>query len=125
LLGGTNLLLTMWGANVAAPLNTVHLGYGIGAVFVNLLVRPFLAQKVLTISNADNSSDNSTLTSVNTIEAKSNIFIPYTITAVLCVLIAAGHTFFFIRALKTQKQILEIRQVMMNQLENIELYMYI
>ena len=28
----------MWGANAVAPLNTVELGYGIGAVFVNLLV---------------------------------------------------------------------------------------
>ncbi len=40
-LGGTNVLLTMWGENAAAPLNIVQLGYGIGAVFINLLVRPF------------------------------------------------------------------------------------
>jgi hypothetical protein len=32
----------MWSASAAAPLNTAHLGYGIGAVFVNLFVRLFL-----------------------------------------------------------------------------------
>jgi fucose permease len=101
----------MWGGNAAAPLNTAHLGYGIGAVLVNLLVRPFLTKKVLTISNP---SDNSTLSSVNTIKENSNIFIPYTITAVLCVLIAAGHTFFYIQELRTQKQKLDVRQVRKN-----------
>ena len=47
----------MWGANAAAPLNTAHLGYGIGAVLVNLLVRPFLTQKVGSASVTDNEAD--------------------------------------------------------------------
>jgi fucose permease len=117
LLGGTNLLLTMWGGNAAAPLNTVHLGYGIGAVLVNFLVRPFITEKVL---SDDDPVDSSTLSSVNEITAKSNIFVPYTITAVLCVLIAVGHIFYYIRELIPQKQKLEVRQVMMNQRETIE-----
>jgi fucose permease len=86
----------MWGMNAAAPLNTVQLGYGIGAVLVNLLVRPFLVQRV---------------SSINMIEKKPNIFIPYTITAVLCILTAVGHIFFYIRELKTQREKLDVRQV--------------
>jgi fucose permease len=113
-IGGTNLLLTMWGANAAAPLNTAHLGYGIGAVFVNLLVRPFITQKVLSISTTDDQGANSTVLSVSTIKAKSNIVIPYSITAVLCVLIAAGHTFFYIQQLRKQKQRLEVLEVRKN-----------
>ena len=37
-------MLSMWGDHVAAPLNVVHLGYGFGAVFANLLVKPFLVE---------------------------------------------------------------------------------
>ena len=36
-LSGTNVLLTMWTDHAAAPLSCAHLGYGIGAVFVNVL----------------------------------------------------------------------------------------
>lgn len=78
-------MLTMWGANAAAPLNIVQLGYGLGAVIVNLLVRPFLT--------------------------KGNLFIPYTITAVCCVLVAVGHLFFYIRGLKTHTETLEVHEV--------------
>ncbi len=52
-LGGMNVLLTMWGANAAAPLNIVQLGYGLGAIFVNLLVRPFLGNKITSINPID------------------------------------------------------------------------
>ncbi|CAF3873017.1 unnamed protein product, partial [Rotaria sordida] len=37
-IGGNNLLLTMWGDNAAASLNSAHFEYGVGAVFVNLLI---------------------------------------------------------------------------------------
>jgi fucose permease len=96
----------MWGANAAAPLNIVQLGYGLGAVIVNLLVRPFLPKGVSPIT--------STLTSTTVTEMKANIFIPYTITAVLCVLIAVGHLFFYIRSLKTGKEKLDVQEVMRN-----------
>jgi hypothetical protein len=101
-LGGNNVMLTMWGGNAAAPLNTVQLGYGLGAVIVNLLVRPFLPKGVSPIT--------STLTSTTVTEMKANIFIPYTITAVLCVLIAVGHLFFYIRSLKTGKEKLDVQE---------------
>jgi fucose permease len=104
----------MWGANAAAPLNTAHLGYGIGAVFVNLLVRPFLTEKVLTASIIADQGDNSTLLSNNTIKTNSNIVVPYIITATLCVLIAAGHIYFYIRALRTERQKSEVREVRKN-----------
>jgi fucose permease len=107
----------MWGANAAAPLNTAHLGYGIGAVFVNLLVRPFLTKKVLSVNVPVNQVVSSTLSSVDAIKATSNIIIPYTITAALCVLIAAGHTFFYIQELRSQKEKLEIQRVRKKNLE--------
>ena len=101
----------MWGANAAAPLNTAHLGYGIGAVLVNLLVRPFLSSKILSLNSTDNQYDNSTLTSVNLIKSNSNIFIPYLITAILCFLTAIGHVFFYIKELRSQREKLDVRQV--------------
>jgi hypothetical protein len=104
----------MWGVNAAAPLNTAHLGYGIGAVFVNLLVRPFLTKKALSTSVTHDPLGNSSSTSDNVTKANANIFIPYSITAALCVLIAAGHIFFYIQALKTRKDKLEVQQVMRN-----------
>jgi fucose permease len=114
-LGGTNLIFTMWGVNAAAPLNTAHLGYGIGAVFVNLLVRPFLTgQTIVTTDSVVNSSS----TSDNVIKANSNIFVPYSITAALCILIAVGHIFFYLRALKSQREKLQVRQVMKISCEN-------
>ncbi len=106
-IGGTNILLTMWGDNAAAPMNLVRLGYGLGAIFVNLLVRPFLTKNISPIA--------STLASNTVIETEANIFIPYSITAALCVLIAVPHLCFYIRALKSEREKLEVRQVMKNQ----------
>lgn len=110
-LGGTNLLLTMWSTNAAAPLNTAHLGYGIGAVFVNLLVRPFLTKKIDPTRSEENTIVNSTLTSAQLKDGNSNIIVPYSITAALCALLAAAHVFFYIKALKSERERLEVRQV--------------
>ncbi|CAF1045897.1 unnamed protein product [Adineta ricciae] len=86
-LGGTNSMLTMWGGNVAAPLNVVHLGYGLGSVFANLIVKPFLRE--------DGNSTVSSVSSIIPVEIeKSNIQIPYSIVAVLCLLISIGHLLF-------------------------------
>ena len=101
----------MWSTHAAAPLNTAHLGYGIGAVFVNLLVRPFLTQNVNSIGSEANTFPNTTLTSVQSRKANSNIIVPYSITAVLCALIAAAHMFFYIKALRSERERLEIQQV--------------
>ena len=96
-------MLTMWGANAAAPLNTVQLGYGLGAVIVNLLVRPFLTK---TVSTIDSTEAPNTAT-----ETRAKLFIPYTVTAVCCALVALGHVFFYIRGLKTVKETLEVHEV--------------
>jgi fucose permease len=109
-IGGTNILLTMWGDHAAAPMNLVRLGYGLGAIFVNLLVRPFLTKNISPIT--------STLASNTVTETEANIFIPYSITAALCVLIAVVHLCFYIRVLKTEREELGVRQVMRNQKEN-------
>ncbi|CAF1382337.1 unnamed protein product [Adineta ricciae] len=87
-LGGTSLMLTMWADNVAAPLNVVHLGYGFGAVFANLLVRPFLSEN-----------------------GQSNIRIPYSIVAIICFLITIGHLVFAIREHQIKKKALKDRPV--------------
>jgi fucose permease len=97
--------------HAAAPLNTAHLGYGIGAVFVNLLVRPFITQKVSSVSTIDDEGTTSSVSPVNTIKTESNIVIPYSIIAALCVLIAAGHIYFYIRALQSQRQKLDVQEV--------------
>ena len=78
----------MWGVNAAAPLNLVHLGYGLGAIFVNLLVRPFISQNVLPVNVTNNKI----------------IIVPYSITAILCFLIAIGHIFFYIAELRNRRQ---------------------
>ena len=88
-------MLTMWGDNAAAPLNIVQLGYGLGAVMLNLFVRPFLTKEV---------SNTATGT-------RGNLFIPYTITAVCCALVALGHILFYIRESKTSTEIFEIHEV--------------
>lgn len=80
----------MWHVNVAAPLNGVLLGYGVGAVVVNLFVRPFLTKT--------NSSQS------------SNILVPYIITAALCVFIAVGHVCFYCRTLKSRRRTLEVHE---------------
>ncbi len=100
-LGGMNVLLTMWGVNAAAPLNIVQLGYGLGAIFVNLLVRPFLEKKITSINpmndEGSNSSNNRTIT-------ESNIVIPYSTTAGFCALVAIGYIYFYMHELKSRKQ---------------------
>jgi fucose permease len=101
----------MWGDHAAAPMNLVRLGFGLGAIFVNLLVRPFLTKNISPIALPSN-----TVT-----ETKANIFIPYSITAGLCVLIAVGHLFFYIRALKSERDKIEVRQVIRNQRKVISL----
>ncbi|CAF1183850.1 unnamed protein product [Adineta ricciae] len=84
-LGGNNLLLKMWTVNASAPLNAVHLGYGVGAVFANLLIRPFLTNR--------------------------NIFVPYSITAFVCLLIALGHMFLYILEIRNRRQKSRVEEV--------------
>ncbi|CAF3646057.1 unnamed protein product [Rotaria sp. Silwood1] len=102
-LGGTSLLLTMWGDNVAAPLNVVHLGYGFGAVFANLFVRPYLGEDI----KINETLNNSTIL----LEDKSNILIPYSITSSLCLLISIGHFIFSIREHRIRREALRNRPI--------------
>jgi fucose permease len=111
----------MWGVNAAAPLNSVHLGYGLGAVFTNLLVRPFITEKVLSIDGTNNEGINSTLSMGNLTKVNPNIVIPYSITAILCFLIAVGHIFFYVSELRNRRQKLQVQQVIINPREKIEL----
>jgi fucose permease len=104
----------MWGANAAAPLNSVHLGYGLGAVFVNLLVRPFISKNVLPINVTNNTGINSTLSMIDATKVNPNIIIPYSITAILCFLIAVGHIFFYVSELRNRRQKLQVQQVIKN-----------
>ena len=83
----------MWTDHAAAPLSCAHLGYGIGAVFVNVLVRPFLSSST---------------------SSSSTLLIPYSITAVLCLVVALGHLLFYTRTLKNRRDPSELRQVKFN-----------
>lgn len=95
-------MLRMWGDNVAAPLNVVHLGYGFGAVFANFLVKPFLGEDKKPIILSDNST--------KLIEKEiSNIKIPYAITGFCCLLICIGHFIFLIYEQRKKRQIKENR----------------
>lgn len=82
-------------------------------MLVNLLVRPFLTKK----HSVDQSLVNTTLTSADGKEENSNIVIPYSITAILCGLLAAAHIFFYIKALKSERERLEVRQVIAENLK--------
>ena len=70
-------MLSMWGDQVAAPLNVVHLGFGFGAMFSNLLVKPFLGESRL----IERSSNNQTRMIKNEV---TNIQVPYMVIAFLC-----------------------------------------
>ncbi|CAF1077410.1 unnamed protein product [Adineta steineri] len=96
-LGGNNLLLKMWTVNAAAPLNLVHLGYGVGAIFSNLLVQPFITQKNSSLNVTNHVGTNAT-------HVNPNIVIPYSITAVLCFFVAIGHMLFYILVLRNRRQ---------------------
>ncbi|CAF1038596.1 unnamed protein product [Adineta steineri] len=109
-IAGTHILLTMWGVNATVPLNAVHIGYGIGAVFANLLVRPFLNGKVSSMNIPNSKTINSTLVPVIILKTYSSIFIPYLITSILCVLIAIGNVYFYLHESRNQREKLETRQ---------------
>ena len=104
----------MWGANAAAPLNSAHFGYGIGAIFVNLLVRPFLSQMTSSMNPTASKGVNITESSANMTATSSIIVFPYSITAALCALIAVGHLFFYIRELRKRREKLDARQVIVD-----------
>ena len=74
----------MWGSHAAAPLNSVHLGYGLGAILINLLVRPYITKQGVSIDN-------------------QNIVVPYSVTATLCFIIALGHLAFYISKLRNRQ----------------------
>lgn len=101
-LGGTNIILAMWGVNAASPLNIAQLGYGIGAIFVNILVQPFLGENNLPI----NSTNYNTSTS-----SDAHIVVPYTIIGTICTLIAIGFLYFYIKELQSQRQKLQLQEV--------------
>lgn len=97
-------MLRMWGDNVAAPLNVVHLGYGFGAVFANLLVKPYLGED----KKESRLADDSTLMIEKEI---SNIQIPYSITAFCCLLVCVGHFIFALREQKIRRESLKNRPI--------------
>jgi hypothetical protein len=106
ILGGTNLILTVWGDHAVAPLNAVHLGYGIGAVFANLLVDPFLRKNEMPSSNSSIKSAASIVT-----ESSANIHILYAINAGLCLFISVGYLIFSIREHRTGHETLSVHQM--------------
>ena len=80
----------------------IHLGYGLGAIFVNLLVRPFLGDENLRLNNT---------ASFVSVSSNSNIKIPYSIITGLCFLIGVGHLIYSIYAKKNSRKKLTIQEV--------------
>ncbi|CAF3998935.1 unnamed protein product [Rotaria magnacalcarata] len=104
-LGGTSLMLSMWGDHVSTALNTVYLGFGFGAALVNIFVAQFLDQDHIELSNSNSTMGNFSSSS------SANIKIPYAIAAGLCILIAIGHLIFAICAHRNRRQALRMQQV--------------
>lgn len=73
-------------------MNAVHLGYGIGAVLVNLVARPFLTSR--TPSGSD-----------------VKIIPPYCITGALCIVVAIGNLICHILEARSSRETVEVRQV--------------
>ncbi len=103
-LGGTSLMLQMWGDDVAAPLNLVHLGFGFGAMIANFLVKPFLGE-----GKKIRQSNNNQLTTIE--NEISNIKIPYSIISFLCLIICICHLIFSIREYRNRRESLDNRPV--------------
>ncbi|CAF1050968.1 unnamed protein product [Rotaria sordida] len=97
----------MWDDHASTPLNTVHLGYGIGAALADILVAQFLGEGQVELSN---SNINSTMGTFS-FSSSTNIKIPYSIAASLCLLITIGHMIFAICEHRTRRQILQVQQV--------------
>lgn len=90
-------MLIMWGNKVAAPLNIVHLGFGFGAMFSNLLVKPFLGERQIIQLSPNNQT--------RFIENKPiNIRIPYLITGFACLIISICHLILLIREYRNRNE---------------------
>jgi fucose permease len=101
----------MWDNRAAAPLNLVHFGYGFGAIFANLLVRPFLNKKNSHVNTTISLSLNSTLSTSISAPLNSDIRVPYLITAALCLVIGIGHFIFLLREKNHRKVKIEEQKV--------------
>jgi len=101
----------MWDTRVAVPLNMVHLGYGFGAIFANLLVRPFLSNEDSYVNGNESCQYNSTSSLSICSPLNSNIQVPYLISGSLCFLIGIGHLIFFIQNKINKSNKAEIEQV--------------
>ncbi|CAF4209237.1 unnamed protein product [Rotaria socialis] len=104
---GTSLILSMWGDYASTPLNTVHLGFGIGAALANILMAQFLDKGKLDLSNLNLNSTMQNLSSL----ASTNIKTPYSIAASLCLVVSIGHLIFTISKYHTRHQTLQVQQV--------------
>ncbi|CAF3559656.1 unnamed protein product [Rotaria socialis] len=106
-LAGTSFILSMWGDYASTPLNTVHLGFGIGAALANILMAQFLGKGKLDLSNLNLNSTMQNLSSL----ASTNIKTPYSIAASLCLVVSIGHLIFTISKYHTRHQTLQVQQV--------------
>ena len=87
---GQNLLIRrVWAEKAAAPMYSLHMGFGIGAFITPQLAKPFLVNdgslSIDIVSNfttmLNTTNNNYTTTNVNPSKARSQIEIPYSIAA--------------------------------------------
>ncbi|CAF0728307.1 unnamed protein product [Adineta steineri] len=110
-MGGTSLIFKIWGSRAGTPLSMTHFGYGCGAIFINLFVRPFLSNKNVHSNLNISKQFNSTLSRSVSIPIDADIRIPYLTIGVLCFIICIGHFIFFIQEQKDKRNKTEIQQV--------------
>lgn len=101
---GTDILFKLWGTRVAAPLNSVHFGYGVGAIIANLIVRPFFNHENPNGYINESIELNSTFSRSVSIPIDTDIRIPYLIAASSCILVAFMNLGFFIWTIVNEKK---------------------
>jgi fucose permease len=88
----------------------IHCGYGVGAIFANLLVRPFLINKNSYVNTTVSSQINSTLSKSISVPINADIRLPYLIIGGLFLINAIGHLMFHIRKQNNKQNKAEKRQ---------------
>ncbi len=87
------------------------MGYGFGAIFANLLVRPFINNEDSHVNGSKSCQYNSTSSISICSSLNSNIQVPYLISGSLCFLIGIGHLIFFMQNKINKSNQAEIEQV--------------
>ena len=94
---GNNILcLRLWGKSAAAPVHALHFGFGIGALIAPQLARPFISHHQNPMTSNSSASNSSNITNEEYEGLRSNVIIPYTISALLTAFFFLAFVVFYI-----------------------------